>query len=319
MTNITFNRSLGEQLMERLLGAFERGFGIHRFRPESYAPQHLFVPEGMKRGSKEWCRWLARAAGTDFRTQSMTHYKRHAALQAKHPPLYTKAAAGYLPAIVGGILRAEGFSKYEFMARSLPILAGTLVREFGDDPVNLYRGGSIDSVMLFKRQFKKENGYEGIPGFGPKIASLYAIFLEEEKLVRVEDALPVDVWVQQIFLATGIITLHRPERGTDLENEIRLFLCDLCARRGWDRIALSHALWLLGNKGCESCHSFPDMEVACVLWSHCRGKAESDSYRLQGLWTLDNVRYRKGGSRVFRLKPVAPDAPQRPLFSDEKP
>lgn len=317
MKTITFNFSLGETLMERLLEAYQRGHGIHRFKPETHAPQHLSIPEGIKRGGKEWRRWLARAAGTDYRTQSMHHYAAHARLQEKHPPLYTHEAAGYMPIMVGLILKEEGFSKWETMSTQLPVLADTFAREFQDDPLNLYRGGSIDSVLEFKNRFRREHGYEGIPGFGPKISSLFAVFLEEAGLVQVDDALPVDVWVQQIFIATGIITLLGEARNETLENEIRLFLCDLCARRSWNRIELAHALWFLGNRGCKECHRFPDMEVACVLWCNCRGKAASDSYRLRGLWTPENPLYRKGGSRVFKLEPVPADSMQQALFPEE--
>lgn len=316
MKNITFNYSLGEELMERLLTAYDRQYGVHGFRPETHAPQHLFIPKGMKRGKLAWRHWLARAAGTDYRTQSMQHYAGHAMLHGKHPALYTWEASMYMPIMVEHILKSEGFSKWESMSRQLPVLANTFAKEFEDDPLNLYKGGSIESVLKFRRDFKKANGYQGLFGFGPKISSLYAIFLEEEGLVRIEDALPVDIWVQQIFIATGIITLLGSVRGVALENEIRLFLCDLCARRSWSRVNLCHALWFLGNRGCNSCYRHNEMEFACVLWKNCQGRATSIDYSEKGIWNPSSMSYRKGGSRTFRLEPVAADSPQHPLFKE---
>lgn len=317
MNAITFNVSRGEALMERLYEAYKVGYGVHQYRPETHAPQHLFIPEKMRRGGLKWRQWMARAAGTDYRTQSMNHYENHAKLRIKHPPLYTCEAARYSPAAVGYILEREGFGKWRSMAKHLPVLAHTLAQEFGDDPVNFYRDGSIDAFLKAKMRFERTNGYEGLPGFGPKISSLFAMFLEEEGLVKIGDAFPVDVWVQQIFIATRIITLHENTPADVLENDIRLFLCELCARRGWERVDLAHALWFLGNRGCRVCHNSHDMELACSMWHDCGGKVASDSYRLKGLWTPDAVRYRKGGSRVFRLEPIPSDSPQKPLFEED--
>lgn len=318
MKQITFNYALGEELMERLLDAYERQYGIHGYRPETHAPQHLFIPEGMKRGSLEWRRWLARAAGTDRWTVSMRHYQSHVELQKTHPQLYTREAAMYQAFFVEPLLREAGITMPNQTARGWPILAYTLDCEFGDDPLAIYRGGSIESILAFKRQFKRERGYEPLPGYGPKISSLLAVFLEEAGLVKIEDALPVDLHAQRIFISTGIITLHEVVLNEVLENEIRLFVCDLCTRKGWSRVKLAHALWFLGNKGCTVCHRHSDMELACVLWSKCGGRASSVDYFGKGQWNPNLQSHRKGGSRVFRLEPVPAESPQRPLFVQDQ-
>lgn len=199
-------------------------------------------------------------------------------------------------------------------SKYLPVLAHTIGEEFMDDPLNFYSGGSIDSVLTFKRMFKKENGYEPLPGYGAKISSLFALFLEETGLVKIDDALPVDLHIQRIFISTGIITLQEPVANEVLENEIRLFLCDLCARKGWNRIDLAHALWFLGNKGCTACYRHSDRELSCVLYKSCEGRASSVKYFGEGLWDPSMPSHRKGGSRIFRLQPVSADSPQQSLF-----
>jgi len=301
--------------MATLLDAYYRQYGIHGYRPETHAPQHLYWPNGMQKGRLRWRRWMARAAGTDRRTVSLLHYSSHVKLNNEFPALYTKQASTYKPAVVEHLLRTAGIVMPQQTSKYLPVLAHTLAYEFDDEPLNMFKGGSIDSVLKFKRMFMKENGYEPLPGYGAKISSLFAMYLEEYGLLKIDDALPVDMHIQRIFVSTKIITLREAVVNEVLENEIRLFLCDLCARKGWNRVDLAHALWFLGNKGCTTCYRHSDMELSCVLYKHCEGRASSWKYFDKGLWDPNMPSHRKGGSRIFRLEPVSVDSSQQPLFT----
>ena len=314
---MTFNNALGEELMAILLEAYTKQSGIHGYRPETHAPQHLFWPQGMQKGDLAWRRWMARAAGTDRRTVSMRHYASHVELNKKFPELYTKRASTYKPALVEHLLRTENISMPKQTSQYWRVFAHTLAKEFGDEPLNMYRGGSIDSVLEFKAKFKKEEGYEPLPGYGAKISSLFAMFLEEYGLLKIDDALPVDLHVQRIFISTGIITLQESVVNEYLENAIRLFLCELCARKGWSRVELAHALWFLGNKGCTTCYRNADRELTCALYGNCQGRASSVKYFGKGLWDPEMPSHRKGGSRMFLLQPVPDDSPQQPLFKED--
>jgi endonuclease III len=235
-------------------------------------------------------------------------------MHAKYPELYTAEAAKYKPARVKRILRKFKISMPGQTSKYWPIIARSLAEDFDDDPLNFYRCGSIEAFVKLKEALRKRYGHERLAGFGPKIASLLAIFLEEYGLIKLDDALPVDLHVQRIFLSTKIVQAFGDVTNEDLETPIRVFLCDLCARRGWDRVKLAHALWFLGNKGCTDCSRRKDRQISCALYSECGGRAASAKYFGKGLWDPFMHPHRKGGETEFRLQHPALNSPQKPLF-----
>lgn len=315
MSKISFDANRGEELMVTLLDAYRKTHGVHWYRPETHAPQHLNRPKGMNRGGLEWRRWISVAGGTDRRTVSSHHYAAHVDLYAKYPEMYAPQAAMLSPEIIEQRLREHGLSMPRQTSLFWPVFADTLQRLFQDDPLNIFRDGSIESIIKFKYHFKKENGYDPLPGYGPKIASLVAIFFEECGLIKIDDALPVDLHLQRIFISTGIVTLNEIATNEHLENPIRLFLCELCYKRGWNRVELSHALWFLGNKACSRCQHHAEMSLACSLYSECNGRASSRKYFRKGVWDPGMTSCRKGGSLMFQLEPTSPNSGQIPLFS----
>lgn len=175
--------------------------------------------------------------------------------------------------------------------------AKTLWHTWKGDPFRMYESGTIDSVMAWKGAQKDDP----IPGIGPKIASLIAIFFEEIGMDAVPDAFPVDVHVQRFALALGLVSLKRidPILNETLEQILRPALSELCREEGWSRIALSHAIWFRGNRGCTNCSRTLHAELSCPVYVDCGGVLASKSYFRMGLWLPEAGPLPKGGSAKF--------------------
>jgi endonuclease III len=195
-------------------------------------------------------------------------------------------------------LRAEKVGSPGQSAQYWPRCAGTLFEMFDGEPLTLYKGGSIDALVRFKRG---EVG-DRLPGFGPKILSLLAMFYEELKLMQMpEDAFPVDVHVQRLMIATGVLGGTGRLVNEDAEKILRPLICTIALEEGWSALELAHAIWFLGNRLCTGCYRTAIPKTLCPTYDQCGGCPSTHLYFHKGLWDLDARRHRKGGDRTFAL------------------
>jgi hypothetical protein len=181
----------------------------------------------------------------------------------------------------------------------------TLWNDWEGDPFNMFVDGTVESVIAKKDKIL-------LPGIGPKIASLIAIFFEGIGLRAIPDAFPVDVHVQRFCLAQNIIRpKHRlgPVLNETLEQKLRHAIADMCRQENWSRSTLSHAIWFQGNGWCTNCWQQRHIDRFCPVFASCLGAYESRHYFKMGLWLLHEPRLRRGNDIV--LVPFD----KRPLFA----
>lgn len=270
---------------------------------EADAPQRRFFPDDIAQGGIEHRRWLFFATMTDRRQVSELVYESHVRLWAKDSRLYSKTVLDMPQGVIHGLLRGENVGVPMQSARYWPRSAKTLFNSFGGDPLEMYREfGSVDAILLFK----KEGG--DLPGFGPKILSLLALFYEELELMTMpRDAFPVDVHVQRFVISTGIARASSSVvTNEQMEKVLRPLLCEICAEEGWKPLELSHAVWFLGNRCCNGCYDNAAMEFLCPAYAECGGSISTLSYMRRGVWDMTALRHRKGGARMFSLPSATP-------------
>ena len=289
----TVLRSLYEAYME------ERLLYAHVVRSD--APQTRHLPESIVRGGEDHLRWLFFAALTDRRDSSENVYAAHKRLYIRYPILYFREVMISTEEEIKKILVAEQVSMPGTSARNWLACADTLYGKFGGDPLRMYESGNISGALLSKKEFP-------LPGYGAKLLSLLALFFHEvgalEKLP--ENTFPIDLHVQRIALATGIIRGKGNVRNDMLENVLRELFSQIAEEEGWDVLELAHALWFLGNRLCTGCSRSSKALHFCPVYEQCRGAIPTRSYFKKGLWELNAERLRKGGENQFRLPENTP-------------
>ncbi|MHB8660801.1 MAG: hypothetical protein ACYC75_02600 [Minisyncoccota bacterium] len=270
---------------------------------EMHAPQRRHFPCGVPKGSLGHRQWLFFAAMTDRREESERVYASHARLATRAPELYTRSVVKMASHEIAAILKSEKVGSPEQSARYWPRSAETLFGEFLGDPLNLYQKGRIDDLLEFKR-----NGHgDKLPGFGPKILSLLALFYAELGLIGMpEDAFPVDVHVQRFAISTGIIRSSGRIASEKVEKVLRPLLCKIIFEEGWSALELSHAIWFQGGRLCNGCYRNSVSELLCPSYNQCDGSISTTSYFRKGVWDFDAARHRKGGDRNFTLPDFSP-------------
>ncbi|MCX6786565.1 MAG: hypothetical protein NTU85_01960 [Candidatus Kaiserbacteria bacterium] len=272
---------------------------------ELNAPQWVFFPKGVEKGSIGHQIWLFFAAMTDRREVSWQVYQSHKRLREISPELYSEKAIGMSSAHIAELLSKEKIGSPGQSAQYWSRSAKTLFERFNGDPLSIYRVfGSINAILAFK-----DNGDGNLfPGFGPKILSLLSLFYAELGLISMPpDAFPVDVHVQRFAISTGIATGRgRMVINEELERKLRPLYCAVCAEEKWERFDLSHAIWLLCSNGCNGCHRRTEMRFLCPVYEECNGSISTKTYFRRGFWDMDAPRHRKGGELIYSLPAIAP-------------
>ena len=121
-------------------------------------------------------------------------------------------------------------------------------------------GSDVRAVQAFKKtgEVYMENGKkkrdDPLPGYGPKITSLYSLFLHEVGAVLMpEDAFPVDVQVQRVFIQVGAIVKKMDISNAVMEKVLRPLICLVSKFHQLDKVIVSHSFWLLGSELCNGC------------------------------------------------------------------
>lgn len=301
--NIVIDKAQAKRVLAPLYRAFmERSMLFAHVTREADAPQWRFFPDGVAKGSVEYHRWLFFATMTDRRELNDRVYESHTRLWIKEPRIYSREVLEMSSANLTRLLLGEKIGSPAQSARYWPRSAKTLFSVFEGDPLMMYRRfGSVDDILLFK----KRGG--DLPGFGPKILSLLALFYEELGLmVMPRDAFPVDVHVQRFAISTGIVAAEESVTNEEVEKRLRPLLCEICMEEGWKPLELSHTLWFLGNRCCSGCYANAATELLCPAYAQCGGPISTLSYARRGMWDMTAARYRKGGTRPFSLPSANP-------------
>ncbi len=311
VTNARFDIEVDEERAMRVIRPLYDAYRSGPIIKERDAVQWKHIPAGMKGGSRLWQQWAFFATLTDRRELSDAVYSSHVRIWAEHPELYLPIVVGIPPKEIEEILRQYKVGCPGDSSRYWPRCARTLFQEFGGDPRRMFRLGNttpIEDILAFKRQFPSG---DPLPGFGAKIASLYALYLAERKIIKMpEDAFPVDVHVMRFVISTGIV------RGTGvIENQklgsiVRVLLCRVVQRLRISAIDVSHAIWFRGNQGCTRCPKVRAMPALCPVYADCGGAIQTIPSREDGVWRLDDLRYRRGGD----MARVMPAFEEMPLF-----
>lgn len=301
---IVLNKSRAKDVLGPLYRAYkeQRQLFAHVAYEES-ALHRIFFPFGVKKGSIEHRRWLFFVAMTDTRSVSRVVYENHARLWVTKPQLYSEKVLDMSFSAILRILTRESMGIPKQSAEYWQRSARTLFDFFEGDPLTIYQKlGSVESILKFSKSGRGV-GKKLLPGFGPKILSLLALFYSELGLMPIpEDAFPVDVHVQRFAIATGIVTAEISiVRNYKLERVLRLLLCEICMEEKWTPLDLSHAVWFLGNKCCNGCYWNTAVKFLCPSYEMCGGAPSTLLYNRSGAWNFTALRHRKGGDCSFSL------------------
>lgn len=312
------------QLIDVLYHAYvgERGFYAHHH--QIHAPQNVHAPlapiptqddlfggqfeqamlrakkssgrkvsvKALTAGSLDHTRWLFFATLCDRRQVSNWVYAAHERLHFEHPELYSHRVTRMDPHDFGEMLARYRVGCPRQSAGYWIRSATTLFEDFEGDPVLPFResGLTVEGFISFKKGYRRDGKLtDPFPGYGSKIASLYLLFLAEIGVIAMpRDAFPVDVHVQRLFFQMGALTLSGGSAVTNeqCEREIRPLICSYANEKGYCKVALSHAFWLLGRTLCTNCDKRKGKGVGhlCPVFEDCKGTAETASYFRKGTW-----------------------------------
>ncbi len=325
----TFDEVRAEQLVDSIYGAYVNERGLYKFvRAETHGPQHRFIPgntppqvvnqgllfdevhvehkeppPGISRGSRQHLVWLLFATLTDRRQVSGGEkgvYASQCLIHQQYPWLYTREVLKLSVKELAEILIQFKIGVPRQSAQYWLPLAMTLFEEFDGNPVAMFKtaGSTIENVQKWKRRIEKERGYDPIPGFGPKITSLYLMYIAElGALPFPKDAFAVDVHVQRLFLQTGAIKLHQKTLNFEIAERIRGFLCALAERKSYDKLILSNAFWLKGSRLCNGCSKRKDIPLLCSIYQSCSGPRSTANYFAKGAWYPEDEVFTRGDIR----------------------
>lgn len=299
------------------------------------APQHENLPKGMTRGSPEHVVFLFLTTLVTLQSSSDEGFRQSVRLYETLPECFTPRAIDLVNTLVvspqrrftlGAIrmnkrakgkkkaprkpqnvleahFQAMGFNKPGPWSHYWADTVKTLYEEYAGDPLAIIKDvETVDGFLAKKKACKREGKRWWFNGYGPKLFSLFCIFCEELGLVTpVVDAFPVDVHIQRIALATGIIAPMRTVIGdTTIAEFLRHNLVIFCRKHSIDRVDLAHALWFLGSKACTRCYKTACIEQICPIEALCVGSPATIPYWRRGRWELTTP-WNPKGSRVVDL------------------
>lgn len=305
---LIINPSRAYEVLDQIVPAYLQRKLLFRWKHRDIAPQNVFRPEALPFGSLRHARWLFFAAMTDRREQSQAIYSGHSRLWEQYADqLYDNpTSSNWSAEDIEKLLRKNGgFGMVKTSSQVWVENSATLFEQFGGDPRKLFEDRTVDDILRLKKKKKWK-----IPGFGPKIISLLAMFYVEAGIIKQAfDAFPVDVHVQRISLSTGIVKIKKDAQNENMELALRPLFTKICHNRGWDIVDVSHAVWLLGNNLCTGCSLTSAARSYCPAYSLCSGPFESKSYFRKGKWDPNRQRP-KGDKRIWILP-----TPEGGLFS----
>ncbi|HEC30770.1 MAG TPA: hypothetical protein ENI66_02020 [Candidatus Yonathbacteria bacterium] len=282
-----------------LIDGIHRAYKDQKFLYNKYhavhgvAPQHCNLPKGVVLGSQKHVLFLFFTTLVTLQSSSDEGFKRSVLLYEQFHGCFTEHS---LLERVDGISTLEeifkhvGFNKPKTWSGYWSECAETLFHEYDGDPLCIIRDvKTVDGMLLYKKNARKEGKSWWLNGYGPKLFSLFCIFCEELGLIEpVSDAIPVDVHLQRICLSTGIVTTDVGKFGdTVLAEFLRKELTRFCRVNNIAPVDISHAMWFLGSKSCSKCNRVRGLKYHCPVFSLCTGSPPTKPYWRKGHWRTD--------------------------------
>ena len=272
--------------------------------------ERIILPGAVEKRSPQHVTWTFFSTLTDRRQVSMEVYFAHRTLFARYPELYTPDVRLMKPKDLGDILIQYRIGCPRQSAVYWIKCAQTLYDQFDWNPLNLLEKceNSVEKIQEWKSEEKKKSPRKKIdplPGYGPKIASLFTLYLAELELIEMpDDSFPVDMHVQRSFFQVGAAYGNEGfVFNEEMEDRLRRLICQYANEKGYDKIALSHAFWQRGRVLCTNCYRKSSAPLLCPLYSECAGPAATKRYFSHGVWDLPIHFMRKGGEGKLVLHP----------------
>lgn len=252
-------------------------------------------------GSFEHRLWLWFATLTDRREKSVRVYDAHCKLFRDHPEYYTGDICYISLEKLQKVLKKYKIGSPNASAGNWQVCAFTLFYRFGGDPVALlqHAGWSVASVCKWKKVEKKRQGYDPLPGWGPKLISLFFLYLSELGYTLPDDAFASDVHAQAYLIQTGALEWGDYDiiSSSVLAEMLRIEAVIVCKEEGFEIIDTAHESWMNGNGLCNGCAKNIHVATLCALYDICGGRADTSSYFKQGKWYKNRPLHVRGGMR----------------------
>jgi len=283
-----FDRERAKEVLGIIYEAYTRRTYLFKWVHTSNgdAPQHRYIPDGVKRGSLEHRQFLFFCSLITYSGQSEQGIKQCFEVHRLYPGLFDKDIINISIEELERIFAHSGFIYPNAIAGRWRGSGITLFKRYDGDPLKIFIGkDSVDEVLSSE---KREKGRNLLPGFGPKILSLLALWYEELDLVFLRDAFPCDVHVQNQCLGLGIAkSTEKRFRTTDFAEFLRRETSVVCEEQEFKPLLLSHAMWFLGNRVCVLCRKKRNRaKFLCPVFAFCSGRVSTKLYRRKGEWDL---------------------------------
>lgn len=320
--NVSLDVASGVDLILTLYEAYMKRSGAYAFHNDTTAPQNVNmpgmlkprqfmlyetnevpVPEKVVRASLVHRRWMFPANLSDRRQVSMGVWPAHVALYELYPELYTHQVIYCDPEELGETLAKFGVGVPRQTARYWRRCALTMYSGFDGDPAKVFEhcGWTVAGVEQFKLAGVKK-GCDPLPGYGPKITSLCFMYFTSLGLCEMpDDAFPVDMHVQRLFIQYGALTKSGAVGNDMMEMILRPFNCEVARRYTLDKYHQSHAMWQLGRSSCTECYRKRGNELLCPIAVQCSGNVNAHDYFKLGEWPEEDDVMRKGFDRILTL------------------
>lgn len=272
--------------------------------------KRIVLPDHVEKKSPEHVNWTFFSTLTDRRQVSMEVYFAHRKLYAQYPEIYSSDVRKMDSLTLGNILIKYRIGCPRQSAEYWIKCAKTLYDEFNWNPLNFVEKceNSVEKIQEWKSEKKKKSPggkIDPLPGYGPKITSLFTLYMAELGLIEMpKDSFPVDMHVQRSFFQVG--AAYGDEGfvfNEEMEDRLRRLICEYANEKGYDKIALSHAFWQRGRVLCTNCYRRNSVPLLCPLYNECAGPAETKRYFSHGVWDLPIRFMRKGGEGKLLLHP----------------
>lgn len=321
---VTVYKAKAREYIEVMLWAYENRWGRFKFiHHTTHGPQHIYVPGPtkdnssqltlfaedkpagrrkpapvMEVGSPEHLEYLFLVTPTDHMQDSNVLYSKHLKLYADHPWIYTRKVLRLKKEELARVFDAYGIGLPNENARFYLNNAWTLYKEFGGNPVEIFRscGATVESVLEWREKYEKERKRNPLLGYEHKIASLYLLYLAElGALPFPKDAFAVDVHVIFQMYQVGAFVLHERMDNTMLAQVLREVICEISEEEGYDKIQMANVIWLNGSNGCNRCSENAAAPLLCPAWKMCAGRYATDNYHHNGTIDPTDPLFPKGG------------------------
>lgn len=300
MSGIRFNTERAERIFSEAHDAYvgERFLYSRVNTRYGFAPQNVHIPKEVKKGSHEHALFLFFTTVMMYASDSDMGFRQSVRLFEAYRYLFTEKIIDVDVPHVGNYLHEIGFVRPNQGAEYWHGSGATLFNHYEGKPLRVLSVQDVDEFLVKKRELEKRLGAESLPGIGPKIFSLMAIFFEELGLIdEMPGAFPADLHVQRICISLGIVEGSGIVYAAKLAEFLRPRIYDICRRLSMRPVDLSHALWFLGNRVCTRCPLVEGIEHVCPIVRHCGGAIPSLIYSRKGKWDLDTPRLPKGNGQ----------------------